>query len=102
MLLNTKEMSGVLVKTRSGQMVGKVSSFDLDSATGRLMRLHVKTGGLVAGLLHNELFVVASSIQEMSQQGVIINDAAVTEESHASATEIGVFASLPGVFGKGS
>lgn len=100
MIVNTKDMLGVPVVTRSGQMVGKVTSFDLDASTGQMMRLHVKTRGLVAGLLQNELYVAASSVIRLSLESVVIADAAVTEEGHASAQRINPASSLPGVLGR--
>ncbi len=100
MLLNTKDMMGVSVVTRLGQAVGKVTSFDLDAVTGRMMRLHVKTGGLVSGLLQSELCVAASSVISMSLESVVIADAAVSAEEHVSATNLNPASTMSGLLGK--
>lgn len=101
MLLNTKDMTGIPVVTRSGQSIGKVASFDLDDTTGAMARLHVKTGGLVAGLLRNELFVAATSVISMSPERVVIADSAASEQEHSLAERLNpVSTPAPGVFGK--
>jgi len=74
MTLNTQEMRGVRVETRSGQAVGKVASFDLDAATGRLLVLHVKVSGFIPGLLNDELGVSWDAIIEMTPLKVVIAD----------------------------
>jgi len=51
MKVNSKEMAGVPVETRSGWPVGRVASFDFDADSGHLQTLRVKPSGLVANLL---------------------------------------------------
>ncbi len=83
MQLNTKAMTGVHVKTKSGTAIGKVASFDLDANTGHLSVLHVKTTRLVPGLMDDEVFVPWSAIVSMSEEEVVIQDG-VVEESRAT------------------
>ena len=73
MTVNSKDMTGVPVETRSGRAVGKVSSFDLDAATGRLMDLRVKARGLMSG----ELFIAWDAIIELTPEKVIVSDSAI-------------------------
>ncbi len=77
MALNTKDMVGVPVETRSGERVGKVTSFDLDDATGRLVAMRVKSRGLVSGLIADEMIVAWDAIIELSPSKVVIADGAV-------------------------
>ncbi len=77
MTVNTKDMVGVPVETRSGQPVGKVASFDLEQTTGHLVTLQVKPLGLVAGLTHEHVIVPWNAIVEMGPQKVVIADGAV-------------------------
>ena len=77
MTLNTQEMRGVRVETRLAQTVGKVASFDLDDATGRLVALRIKPGGPISGLLDQELSVPWDAIVEMSREKVVIADGTV-------------------------
>ncbi|MSR85156.1 PRC-barrel domain containing protein [Candidatus Uhrbacteria bacterium] len=73
MFVNTKEMTGVPVETRSGRAVGKVASFELDAATGRLVHLCVKSRGLMSGAL----LISWDAIIELSPEKVIVADTAV-------------------------
>lgn len=68
-------MKGVKVETRSAQSVGRVASFDLDAATGRLVVMRVKAGGLIPGLLDDELAIPWDAIIEMSPSCVVVADA---------------------------
>ena len=85
MHLNTKDMMGVGVETRSGRRVGKVASFDLDQATGRLVTLQVKPHGLVAGLTSENLIIPWDAIVELSYERVVIADAVVPAGSSVIA-----------------
>ncbi len=85
MTVNTKDMVGVLVETRSGQGVGKVASFDLEKTTGHLVNIQVKPLGLVAGLTHEHLMVPWSAVVEMTQEKVVIADAVVSVGAEARA-----------------
>lgn len=75
MTVNTKAMVGVPVMTRADQMLGKVASFDLEAATGRLVSLRVKTRSLVQGLLNNELTVSWDAVIEITPTRVVVADA---------------------------
>lgn len=85
MYLNTKEMTGVPVRTRSGQSLGRVASFDLDDATGRLVNVHVKTGGIVSGLISDELLISWDAVVELSSEEVVVADASVQKHAHLFA-----------------
>lgn len=77
MQLNSKTISGHVVRTRSGMALGKVASLDFDGDTGRLTRLRVKTRGLVPGLMDQELIVTWDQIVEITEKEVVVQDATV-------------------------
>lgn len=85
MFVNTKDMAGVPVETKSGEHVGKVASFDLDCATGQMVSLHVKTKGLVHGLMADELIVPWTSVLEMTPEKAVIQDGLIEERFHSLA-----------------
>ena len=86
MLLNTKDLVGVPVITRSDQRVGKVASFDINLYTGRIAVMHVKATGLVARLSEDELLVSWDAILEITAERVIIADGAVHAFANTAAT----------------
>lgn len=99
MVFNTKELTGVAVSTRSGQVVGRAASFDLDGATGRLMHLHVKTKGLVSGLMGDVLMVSWDAIIEITKEKIVIADAAV--EIGGRLARVSTMASSPTLMKEG-
>lgn len=75
--IGLKDLVGLAVRTRSGTAAGKLASFDVDADTGRISLFRVKSGGLVAGLLGDELLVPWSSVIELTPDALIVADAAV-------------------------
>jgi sporulation protein YlmC with PRC-barrel domain len=83
MLFNTQHILGVKVETKSGENVGKVASFDFEGDTGHLKNMHVKHGGLIAGLMSEHLLVSWDAILEITPDKVVIMDAVVPFKSPA-------------------
>lgn len=77
MRINSKKLTGLPVVTKTGAHLGKVSSFDIDTDSGRIESIHVKTRGIVPGLLDEELIVVWSQVIEITETNVIVTDALV-------------------------
>ncbi|MBI5654912.1 PRC-barrel domain-containing protein [Candidatus Uhrbacteria bacterium] len=77
MNLNSKALVGVPVRTKAGQLVGKLSSLEIDSETGRISLLRVRVRGMVPGLLDDEAFVAWSQVVSMSEKEIVVVDASV-------------------------
>lgn len=77
MVLNSKALIGLPVRTKSGAAIGKVSSVDLDSDTGKLAAVRVRVSGVVPRLLNNELAVPWAHIVSIDEREVVIADAFV-------------------------
>ncbi|MBM3205057.1 PRC-barrel domain containing protein [Candidatus Uhrbacteria bacterium] len=86
MIVHTKDMLGVAVETRSGQILGKVSDFQLDSLTGHLVMLEVRPIGLVAGLIKESLLIPWNAIVEMTLEKVVVMDGAVKDTKTVPAS----------------
>lgn len=97
MRLNSKDLMGLPVHTRSGTALGKVSSLDVDCDTGRIATMHVKTRGLVPGLMDHELMVTWDQIIEITEKEVIVQDNTVPAGASALATATGT--AVPGTEG---
>ncbi len=74
--LNSKRMTGAPVFTRSGRMLGKLASIDVDADTGHLASIRVSSG-LVKGLLAKELVITWGEVIEMHEEKIIVADASV-------------------------
>lgn len=79
MIVNSKQMQGVPVRTSAGQSVGKLLSVDFDADTGRLVAIRVKISGVVPAMLGQEALVAWAQIVSMSEKEVVISDGFVVE-----------------------
>lgn len=77
MVINSKRLVGAVVRTKSGERLGKLTSVDLDADTGRLTTLHVTPYGAVASLLVGDLLIAWSSVYSMAEEEIIVQDAVV-------------------------
>lgn len=92
-MLNTKDLAGVAVITRSNQRIGKVASFDINHYTGRIAVMRVKATGIVARLSEDDLLVPWDAILEMTSEHVMIADGAVQAPATAIASSMSPAAS---------
>lgn len=88
MVLNSKDLVGVPVRTKSGVLLGKCASLDLDADTGRLESIRVKSGGLVSGLLGDELVIPWSAVIELGPKMIVVADTALPVGSKVLAAEL--------------
>ncbi len=79
MVVNSREMQGVSVRTASGQSVGKMVSFNIDADTGRLATILVKISGVVPSLLGQEALVAWSQIISMDPMEIVVADGFAAE-----------------------
>ncbi len=77
MVLPIKKLVGKPVVTRSGQLVGKVAGFEIDTLTGKIASMQVKSSGLVARLSEDVLIVSWDTIVDMNEKRVTIIDSVV-------------------------
>lgn len=75
--IGLRDLIGLAVRTRSGAAIGKLASFDVDADTGRISLFRVKSGGLVAGLLGDELLVPWASVIELTTEALVVADTTV-------------------------
>ncbi len=85
MVVNSKQLLGLPVFTRSGVHVGKVAGFLIETDTGRLSSLSVKARGLVPGLLDQELAVAWSQVVELTNERAVVEDGAIPVRARALA-----------------
>jgi len=74
MLVNTRDMVGNPVRTKTGLLLGRLKSLDFDAETGRLDALHVKIRGPVPGLLDDELIIAWVQVISMNDKEIIVAD----------------------------
>lgn len=65
--------------------MGTVSDFGIDTGTGQMQKISVRSGGLVKGLMGDELMVDWSQIVEIREDAVIVDDALAKETGKSLA-----------------
>lgn len=77
MVLNSKALTNIPVRTKSGMAVGRLASLDVDADSGRLQAIRVRVPGVVPHLLDDEVAVPWAQIISISEEEAIISDATV-------------------------
>ncbi|MBU1907618.1 PRC-barrel domain-containing protein [Patescibacteria group bacterium] len=73
------------VRTRSGQVLGRVVDSIIDTETGRIAFLLVRSRGLIQGLMGDALKIAWSQIISIDDKDVVVTDLVVREEAASLA-----------------
>lgn len=82
MIINSKDLAGLLVETKSGLVLGKIKSFEIDSETQSVLRYIVKSRNLISKLLSkeaNELIISRNQVVSIKGEKMIVEDGVVKE-----------------------
>lgn len=74
MLVTKKQLEKLDVITQSGDYLGKVVEFELDSDTGILMRISVKTSQPIVGLFEDALLISRDAIVSFTDKTIVVLD----------------------------
>lgn len=77
MQASQRRLVGLPVRTRSGSDLGKIADFIMDTDTGRMAFLVVRTRGFIPGLMDHELRVAWAQVISLSDTGAIVEDRSV-------------------------
>ena len=88
MKIASKDFIGLPVQTVSGRHLGKVGGFEMDAESGQILTVFVKTGGLLGGILDQELAIHWSQVTECNQEVLIVEDLVVSDAEKASADAV--------------
>lgn len=87
MLINNKQLKKVKVETQSGQYLGQIIDFELESDTGIIAKYYIKTKISLAGLFDdNKLIITKDQIISFDDQKMIVEDSLVKEKSTLKKT----------------
>lgn len=77
-LCSSLHAKGVPVVTESGQDIGSVLGFILDTERGAIVQIEVRPAGLVRGLVAHELLIDWSCVTGWTKEKLTIKDGSVT------------------------
>lgn len=86
MVLSQKKLIGLAVKTKSGQALGQIKDFEMETETGNIIRFSVSPSQLVKKIFTEDIFISKSQVIEISEKEMIVEDNLV--KSGALASEI--------------
>lgn len=87
MLINDKQIIGLTVETQSGQHLGKISGFNLESETQTIYQYEVKPSGLNKIFSH-QLLVHQKQVISLTKEKMIVDDLIYKEIATSLPVEI--------------
>ncbi|MEO5927812.1 MAG: PRC-barrel domain-containing protein [Patescibacteria group bacterium] len=69
-----QKLQGIPVKTRSGKLLGKLVDVSIETDTGRLDAILVRSRGFIPGLLEGELRISWAQVVSLSTEEAIVVD----------------------------
>ncbi len=80
MLISQKQLKKVAVETQSGQFLGYVSDFELETDNGMIEKYYVKNKNLIGGLFEGKLVINKSRIINFDEEKMIVEDSVIKEK----------------------
>ena len=74
MLISSKQLIGIKVETRSGQHLGQVRDFEVDTEALAIQKFYVRPSGIVKGLVGGDLIINKNSILSINEEKIIVED----------------------------
>lgn len=79
MNLKKNELINLPVLTKSGQALGRVSDFEIDPLSQKILKYYVKSNNLIKELLVQELVVAAEQVISITKEKMVVEDNLVKE-----------------------
>ncbi len=74
MNINAKKLIGLNVRTQSGEHLGKIYDFEVDSDRGEIIKFYVGNFLIANKILNNNLIVDKSQVLEISAEEMVVED----------------------------
>ncbi|MFH0804786.1 MAG: PRC-barrel domain-containing protein [Patescibacteria group bacterium] len=77
MNLQLRQLSNLPVYTQSGQHLGRVVDFELDSTSQSVLQYHVRSSQLIRELLRQDLLVSREQVVSLTNEKMVVEDSTV-------------------------
>ncbi len=74
MIVTRKQLEKLDVITQSGDYLGHVVDFEIDSDTGTILRYHVKTAQPIVGLFEGALIISRDAVVSFTDKTIVVLD----------------------------
>jgi len=81
MLINQKQLKKIRVETQSGQFLGYISEFELETDNGAIEKYYIKSRLSIPGLFANKLLINKTQIISFDSEKMIVEDSVIKEKS---------------------
>jgi len=88
MQLNEKELIGLPVETKSGQLLGNLSGFEIDVDSQQIIKYFVKTKNIIKNFLIPELVIDYRQVISITKEKMIVDDNVATEKTFLKKAKI--------------
>jgi len=83
MIIDSKHLLGLGVETKSGQHLGKVRGFHIDTVTHAILQYEVRRSGILKEFLATDLLVYQQQVLSITKEKMVVDDQVVSEEERA-------------------
>jgi len=87
MKIESDKLIGLSVATQSGQVLGKVQSFNLDTDSQSVLEYIVKPINLVKDLVSKDLIISRGSVLEITANKIIVDDNVAQDNSNTEKSK---------------
>jgi sporulation protein YlmC with PRC-barrel domain len=81
MLINYRQMRKIKVETQSGQFLGRLADFELETDSGTVEKYYVKSKNLINGLFEDKLLINKSQIISFDEERMVVEDNVIKEKA---------------------
>lgn len=81
MLIKRKQLIGLSVRTKSGEILGQVSDFELDTDNSEIIRYIITSSRLVKKILASDLLIDKSQIIEINDREMVVEDGLIENKA---------------------
>lgn len=82
MIINSKDLIGLSVETKSGLILGKIKNFEIDSETQMIFRYIIKSRNLISKFLSEsdeQLIINKNQVVSINKEKMVVEDNVVKE-----------------------
>jgi len=82
MILNANKLLGLVVKEKSGRILGTIKDFEFDTDNYQISKYIISPSKLVEKILANDLFIDKSQVIEITNKIMIVDDGLTPSRSN--------------------
>ena len=85
MPISSEKLINLPVQTKSGEHLGQISSFDIDTDTQTILKYHIKSSNPITNIIkQKELLIDQSQVIEVTSEKMTVDDNLIPQTAPAS------------------